>query len=113
MTTNFINPQADHNRRIGMPPAGMASPLQNRNSYKPPTMVGKRGLGSEQQGLGQLRPPLGDVTAGSVNLPVGESGSGLGVAVGGGGVGEITTGGDPKRQRVGNGEGAARGVMLG
>lgn len=112
MTTNFVNPQADQNRRIGMPPAGMASPLQNRNSYKPPTMVAKRGLGSDLQGFGhglgqgQQRPPLGDVTAGSVNVPVGEGG----VGVGGGGA--TLGGGDVKRQRVGNGEGA-RGVVMG
>jgi DNA repair and recombination protein RAD52 len=31
---NFINPQIDKNRRIGMP-IGAASPLQNRGSYKP------------------------------------------------------------------------------
>lgn len=74
-------------------------------------MVGKRGLGSEQQGFGQQRPPLGDVTAGSANVPVGDSGGGVGI--GGGGGGGTTTGGDVKRQRVGNGEGATRGVMLG
>jgi DNA repair and recombination protein RAD52 len=31
---NFINPQIDKNRKVGMP-IGAASPLQNRNSYKP------------------------------------------------------------------------------
>lgn len=31
---NFINPQIDKNRRVGMP-IGAASPLQNRGSYKP------------------------------------------------------------------------------
>lgn len=39
--TNFINPQADQARRIGMPGAA-ASPLQNRNSYRPPQMAHKR-----------------------------------------------------------------------
>lgn len=34
---NFVNPQADRARRVGMP-VGAASPLQNRNSYKPPQM---------------------------------------------------------------------------
>lgn len=33
--SNFVNPQADKARRVGMP-VGMASPLQNRSSYKPP-----------------------------------------------------------------------------
>ena len=38
ITSNFVNPQGDQNRRIGMP--GMApSPLQNRHSYKPPQML--------------------------------------------------------------------------
>ena len=32
--TNFVNPQADKTRRVGMP-MGAASPLQNRGSYKP------------------------------------------------------------------------------
>ena len=35
--TNFVNPQADKTRRVGMP-TGVASPLQNRSSYKPPQM---------------------------------------------------------------------------
>ena len=35
--TNFINPQTDQARRIGLP-GGAASPLQNRSSYKPPQM---------------------------------------------------------------------------
>jgi DNA repair and recombination protein RAD52 len=33
--TNFINPQADTNRKIGMPGA-MQSPVANRSAYKPP-----------------------------------------------------------------------------
>lgn len=36
--TNFINPQIDKARRVGMP-MGPASPLQNRSSYKPPMQV--------------------------------------------------------------------------
>lgn len=35
LRSNFVNPQADMVRRVGMP-IGTASPLQNRNSYKPP-----------------------------------------------------------------------------
>lgn len=78
-------------------------------------MVGKRGLGAEQQGLGQgqtqgqgqPRPPLGDVTAGSVNSPLGEAGGGVG---GGGGT---AVGGDVKRQKVGNGADTIRGVVMG
>lgn len=35
---NFINPQIDKNRKVGMP-VGAASPLQNRNSYKPPLQI--------------------------------------------------------------------------
>ena len=35
--SNFVNPQADMARRVGMP-VGAASPLQNRGSYKPPQM---------------------------------------------------------------------------
>ncbi|KAL9605022.1 MAG: hypothetical protein Q9219_000210, partial [cf. Caloplaca sp. 3 TL-2023] len=34
---NFVNPQADKTRRVGMP-VGTASPLSNRGSYKPPQM---------------------------------------------------------------------------
>ncbi|KAL9031020.1 MAG: hypothetical protein Q9196_000921 [Gyalolechia fulgens] len=34
---NFVNPQADKTRRVGMP-VGAASPLSNRASYKPPQM---------------------------------------------------------------------------
>jgi len=35
--TNFVNPQADKSRKVGMP-VGAGSPLQNRGSYKPPQM---------------------------------------------------------------------------
>jgi DNA repair and recombination protein RAD52 len=34
--TNFVNPQADSNRKIGMPANVLPSPLTNRTSYKPP-----------------------------------------------------------------------------
>jgi len=52
---DFINPQADANRRIGMPGAAQ-SPLANRGAYKPPTAVGKRGPDAGP------RPPLADVS---------------------------------------------------
>ena len=35
--SNFVNPQIDKTRRVGMP-MGAASPLSNRGSYKPPQM---------------------------------------------------------------------------
>ncbi|KAL8797328.1 MAG: hypothetical protein Q9195_000482 [Heterodermia aff. obscurata] len=35
--SNFVNPQTDKSRRVGMP-MGAASPLSNRGSYKPPQM---------------------------------------------------------------------------
>lgn len=35
--SNFVNPQADRARRVGMP-MGPAGSLHNRNSYKPPQM---------------------------------------------------------------------------
>ena len=46
--SNFVNPQADQARRIGMPSA-MASPLQNRNSYKPPQIMKRPADGSSAQ----------------------------------------------------------------
>ena len=51
---NFVNPQSDKTRRVGMP-MGAACPLQNRGSYKPPQM--KRPV--ENSGP---RSALGDVT---------------------------------------------------
>ena len=51
---NFVNPQSDKTRRVGMP-AGAACPLQNRGSYKPPQM--KRAVESSGP-----RSALGDVT---------------------------------------------------
>jgi len=47
---NFINPQQDVNRRIGMPTTGQ-SPMANRSAYKPPGMV-----------TGAKRQPLTDVS---------------------------------------------------
>ncbi|KAL8833684.1 MAG: hypothetical protein Q9170_004129 [Blastenia crenularia] len=74
---NFVNPQADKTRRVGMP-AGAASPLLNRGSYKPPQM--KRAV--EGNVVQQPRPALGDVTSTTVNTHA-DSG-----------------GGDAKRQRM-------------
>lgn len=55
--TNFINPQADANRRIGMP-AAMQSPVANRSAYKPP---GPAGVKRVSDG-GIIRPPLSDMS---------------------------------------------------
>ncbi|KAJ4155676.1 hypothetical protein LMH87_000912 [Akanthomyces muscarius] len=64
-----VNPGLDHARRIGAP-GGPASPLANRNSYKPPTM--KRPLG---QGEGNApRVPLSEIPP---NGPVGASADGI------------------------------------
>lgn len=46
--TNYVNPSADTNRRIGMPPSAAANAMQNRSNYKPPTPM--------------KRPPLTDVS---------------------------------------------------
>ena len=51
---NFINPQSDKTRRVGMP-MGAPSPLQNRGSYRPPQL--KRAVEN-----GGPRLALGDVT---------------------------------------------------
>ncbi|OAA57661.1 RAD52 DNA repair protein RADC [Cordyceps fumosorosea ARSEF 2679] len=51
-----VNPSLDHARRIGAP-GGPASPLANRSSYKPPTMM-KRPLAAAQ---GEGRAPLSEV----------------------------------------------------
>ena len=54
---NFVNPQADSNRKIGMPMSVVPSPLANRSAYKPPRPAGvKRGP------EGPPRPPLADVS---------------------------------------------------
>ena len=47
---NFVNPQQDSHRRIGMP-AAAPSPMGNRTTYKPPNMI-----------AGTKRPPLVDVS---------------------------------------------------
>ncbi|OBT69687.1 hypothetical protein VE03_00831 [Pseudogymnoascus sp. 23342-1-I1] len=54
---NVVNPQLDATRRVGAP--GSPSPLGNRGSYKPPTMVGKRA--GEVAGEGGQRVSLGEV----------------------------------------------------
>ncbi|SLM40910.1 Rad52/22 double-strand break repair protein [Lasallia pustulata] len=88
---SVVNPGIDHTRRIGMP--GMAaSPLQNRNSYKPPQM--KRP--AEPSLNHAMRPALGDVTIASVNVPL----DGL------------LAGGDSKRQRVGDAPGVGNSLRV-
>lgn len=79
---NFINPHLDTARRIGMPGAHGTSPLQNRSSYKvptlkrpaegPPPQASAAGAGNmgPVQGQGQRqqqRPALADVTGASTN----------------------------------------------
>ena len=56
---NSGNPQVDKTRRLGMPGGG-AIPLQNRGSYKPPSM-------KRPAEMHEARSALGDVTAASVN----------------------------------------------
>ena len=80
--TNFVNPQTDKARRVGVP--GSASPLQNRGTYKPPQMKRPAEGG---------RSALGDVTNASMNVPAAE-------------------GGDVKRQRMsGENKGGATDVL--
>ncbi|KAM3072290.1 DNA repair protein rad52 [Clarireedia jacksonii] len=89
---NIVNPQLDSARRIGAPGMGMGmgSPVGNRTSYRPPTMM-KRPIGEVNggsgAGAGGNRAPLVDLqTNGPVGADVG----------GGAGAG----GGDAKRQRL-------------
>ncbi|MCJ1404952.1 DNA repair protein rad52 [Xylographa trunciseda] len=70
---NFVNPQADQARKIGMPNTA-GSPLQNRNSYKPPQMTMKRP--AESNGPQFNRPALNDVTSISANAPIDSGGGG-------------------------------------
>nr|POE85470.1 dna repair and recombination protein radc [Quercus suber] len=42
--TNFVNPSADMNRRIGMPPSAGGGGTQNRGMYRPPTAVKRPAL---------------------------------------------------------------------
>jgi DNA repair and recombination protein RAD52 len=63
--SNFINPQADVNRRIGMPPGvAMQSPVANRSAYKPPGPAQgvKRALAQENDGGAGVKAPLADVS---------------------------------------------------
>ncbi|KAL9042264.1 MAG: hypothetical protein Q9180_000732, partial [Flavoplaca navasiana] len=96
---NFVNPQVDKGRRVGMP-GGVASPLANRSSYKPPQMK-RPADGTTMQSVFQVRgekvrmisllmifarqsrPALGDVTSTTVNLAP-----------------DVGAGGDVKRQRT-------------
>ncbi|KAL9641148.1 MAG: hypothetical protein Q9204_000246 [Flavoplaca sp. TL-2023a] len=96
---NFVNPQVDKGRRVGMP-GGVASPLANRSSYKPPQMK-RPADGTTIQSVFQVhgekvrmisllmifarqsRPALGDVTSTTVNLAP-----------------DAGAGGDVKRQRT-------------
>ena len=73
---SVVNPQLDAARQIGAPGGRAMSPMQNRGSYKPPTI--KRTLDAE--GANTNRPPL-------ANLPAN------GAVVG-------DEGGDIKRQRI-------------
>ena len=61
--TNFINPQADPTRKIGMPVAAQ-SPAPNRSSYKPPGMISSTSNASlPKRGPEQIsRVPLADVS---------------------------------------------------
>lgn len=95
---NFVNPQIDKNRKVGMP-VGAASPLQNRNSYKPlqikrpaeldpaqsvylPTYLPaqtqfKRTRMFANPSFPRLvRPALSDVTSTTVNVPSDLGGAG-------------------------------------
>ncbi|MCJ1283386.1 DNA repair protein rad52 [Xylographa opegraphella] len=70
---NFVNPQADQARKIGMPNTA-GSPLQNRSSYKPPQMTMKRPADNSGQQFGHA--PLKDITAFSANAPLDTGGGG-------------------------------------
>ena len=67
-TPNFVNPSADLNRRIGMPPGAGSPHALNRTAYKPPSAVAgvKRNLASvtaAETNTGQPpRSPLRDVS---------------------------------------------------
>ena len=123
--TNFVNPHLDAARRIGMPGAPGISPLQNRSSYKVPTL--KRpadgppagtvsGGGTGAALVAQPRPVLADVTGATTNaMPQGApQGLGQGQAQAqaqaqGQGQGPAVP--PEKRQRVGPGQ--AVGVSAG
>ncbi|KAL9039108.1 MAG: hypothetical protein Q9214_005010 [Letrouitia sp. 1 TL-2023] len=60
---NFVNPQADKTRRIGMPTRA-SSPMSNRSSYRPPQI--KRP--TESSLVTQSRAALGDATSATINI---------------------------------------------
>ena len=62
--SNFVNPQADPARRIGMPPAAGPSPLANRGQYKPPGPAVGAVVGLKRGPDGITRQPLADVSNG-------------------------------------------------
>jgi DNA repair and recombination protein RAD52 len=96
-----VNPALDQTRRIGAP--GSSSPLANRGSYRPPTIMKRpapgaapatagTGGGGGGGGDGDGRTPLSDT---STNMPVGNA-NGNGSGNGNGN----ETGPEAKRQRV-------------
>ncbi|KAH3997532.1 hypothetical protein HBI24_152550 [Parastagonospora nodorum] len=64
--SNFVNPQQDMNRRIGMPgaPSYAMSPSANRGAYKPPTFA------NGAAGVKRERPPLQDVSNQGANAGI-------------------------------------------
>ena len=58
---DFVNPQANANRRIGMPGAAQ-SPLANRSTYRPPGPAAGAKRAAPQDGGGAARPPLSDMS---------------------------------------------------
>ncbi|KAL9092517.1 MAG: hypothetical protein Q9165_004321 [Trypethelium subeluteriae] len=101
---NFVNPQSDPSRRIGMPAGGAPSPLANRGGYRPPVMK-RPAPGSEAPGAeGERgRMPLTDVSNLTVDIHAPSSG-GNGVKGAGAGAGtHVETGGDSKRMKVDGG----------
>ncbi|KAI4256088.1 MAG: hypothetical protein LQ352_002244 [Teloschistes flavicans] len=70
-SAGFVNSQVDKTRRLGMPAVANASPLSNRNSYKPPQLKRPAEGGTSDQ---LTRSALGDVTGAMVNGPLNEVG---------------------------------------
>jgi hypothetical protein len=70
--SNFVHPQQDMNRRIGMPgaPNYAMSPSANRGAYKPPTFA------NGAAGVKRERPPLQDVSNQGTNGTVSAAGEG-------------------------------------
>ena len=103
-STNFVNPQTDPGRRIGMPVGGAPSPLANRGGYKPPTMK-RPALGPDLSGIGggQGRMPLSDVSNMTVDVHTpsvgGERTKGADMAIGI----DDKGGGDKKRAKLADG----------